>query len=262
MSESPLIIGHRGASAVAPENTLAAFERAMQDGADGVEFDVRLSRDGVPVVIHDASLARTATIDSLVVELSSEELQRTDVGSWFIRIRKHGNVEFPRQTVPTLQQVFDFFREREGLLYLEMKSDRSEGSILAAATVRTIRQTAMNERVIVSSFDLSLVKEVRSIDSGIRTSAIFEPKTLRSAALVRSRLVERANASGADEISLHHTLASRRLLETAHQAHLEVVVWTVDNPKWIERARSLGIKAVITNDPAGMLRVRGLSSTV
>ncbi|MGH9906525.1 MAG: glycerophosphodiester phosphodiesterase [Pyrinomonadaceae bacterium] len=262
MSESPLIIGHRGASAVAPENTLAAFERAMQDGADGVEFDVRLSHDGVPVVIHDATLTRTAAINAFVGDFSSEELQRIDVGSWFVRRRKESKVELAPQTVPMLHQVFDFFHEREGLLYLEMKSDRSEGSILAAATVRTIRQYSMNERVIVSSFDLSLVKEVKGIDSGIRTSALFEPKTLRSAALVRSRLVERAGASGADEIALHHTLASRSLIETAHQAQLDVVVWTVDNPKWIERARSLGIKALMTNDPAGMLRVRGLSSTV
>ena len=68
---------------MAPENTLAAFSRAMLDGADGIEFDVRLSRDGVPVVIHDASLRRTASVDSQVCDLTSEQLQRIDVGSWF-----------------------------------------------------------------------------------------------------------------------------------------------------------------------------------
>ncbi len=79
----PLILGHRGASAVAPENTLAAFSPAILDGAEGIEFDVRLSRDRVPMVIHDASLRRTAFIDRLVCDLTSEELQRIDVGSWY-----------------------------------------------------------------------------------------------------------------------------------------------------------------------------------
>ena len=75
MSELPLIIGHRGASAIAPENTLAAFKRAIQDGADGIEFDVRLSQDGVPVVIHDATLARTGLTDGVVAELSGRSAQ-------------------------------------------------------------------------------------------------------------------------------------------------------------------------------------------
>ncbi|MBV9957612.1 MAG: glycerophosphodiester phosphodiesterase, partial [Acidobacteria bacterium] len=82
---SLLIIGHRGASAAAPENTLVAFERAMADGADGVEFDVQLARDGVPVVIHDATLRRTGLKEGLIAELSSNELARTDVGTWFNR---------------------------------------------------------------------------------------------------------------------------------------------------------------------------------
>src|SRR4029078_199504 len=83
MSMRPLILGHRGASAVAPENTLAAFSRAIQDGAEGIAVDVRLSRDGVPVVIQDASLRRTALIDKLVSDLTVEELKHIDVGIWF-----------------------------------------------------------------------------------------------------------------------------------------------------------------------------------
>ncbi len=75
MNSTPLILGHRGASALAPENTIAAFARAMHDGADGVEFDVRLSRDQVPVVIHDSTLKRTGLIDSVVSALTAAELQ-------------------------------------------------------------------------------------------------------------------------------------------------------------------------------------------
>jgi glycerophosphoryl diester phosphodiesterase len=81
--KTPLIIAHRGASAVAPENTIAAFRRAIEVGADGVEFDVRLARDGVPVVIHDSTLERTAGLKRGVSDLTSEELSQIDVGSWF-----------------------------------------------------------------------------------------------------------------------------------------------------------------------------------
>lgn len=257
MSDSPLIIGHRGASAIAPENTLAAFTRAIQDGADGIEFDVRLSQDGVPVVIHDAKLSRTGLIKGVVSELSAEVLGRTDVGSWFNQRPNANHIDFSNEKLPTLKQVFDIFADSEALLYLEMKSQAGEGARLATEVADAIRKHALAERVIVSSFDLSLVQAVKAINAAIRTAALFEPKLSHPTTLMRKiRLVEMARRCEADEICLHHTLAGRRLTELARKSQLEVVVWTVDNPEWIERARSRGIKALITNDPARMVRYR------
>ena len=96
---SPLIIGHRGASAVAPENTMAAFREAIAVGADGIEFDVRLARDGVPVVIHDSTLRRTGGLNKRVADLSAEEISKIDVGSWFAP-------RFANETVPSLRDLF------------------------------------------------------------------------------------------------------------------------------------------------------------
>ena len=257
MSEFPLIIGHRGASAVAPENSLAAFSRAIQDGADGIEFDVRLSSDGVPVVIHDATLARTGLVDGFVNQLSADALMKTDVGSWFRSRTKTQDIDFSDQKLPSLEQVFDLFAENVGLLYLEMKSHAGDEEQLAAKVAGAIKTHALNQRVIVSSFDLSLIQRVKAIDPAIRTAALFEPKLSRPATLMRRiKLVDQARTCGADEICLHHALAGRRLTELARKSHFEVVVWTVDNPEWIERARSRGIKALITNNPARMLRQR------
>src|SRR6185312_12061571 len=99
-----------GASALAPENTLAAFATALRDGADGIEFDVRLSSDGVPVVIHDATLGRTAMIKTAVSALTAAELCTVEVGSWFNRKFSHlARPEFAREPVPTLAQVFESF---------------------------------------------------------------------------------------------------------------------------------------------------------
>src|SRR5467141_1624776 len=107
----PLIIGHRGASALAPENTLASFKRALEDGAAGVELDVRLASDGVPVVIHDATLRRTGLREGLVAKMTSGELGQTAVGSWFNRAHPElAQVQYSRQFVPTLEQVFDLLK--------------------------------------------------------------------------------------------------------------------------------------------------------
>ncbi|MGI8899033.1 MAG: glycerophosphodiester phosphodiesterase [Pyrinomonadaceae bacterium] len=263
MTNLPLIIGHRGASAVAPENTLAAFTRAIQDGAEGIEFDVRLSQDGVPVVIHDATLARTGLIDGVVAELSAEVLGRTDVGSWFSRRSNAHDVAFSNEKLPSLQQVFDLFADSDALLYLEMKSQAGNGERLAAEVTGAIRKHAIAERMIVSSFNLALVRAVKVIDPAIRTAALFEPRVSRPASLVRRmQLVVLAKACAADEICLHHRLASRSLTEQARNSQLEVVVWTVDNPEWIERARARGVKALITNDPGSMVRYRNTRAAI
>jgi glycerophosphoryl diester phosphodiesterase len=263
MSELPLIIGHRGASAVAPENTLAAFAQAIQLGADGIEFDVRLSQDGVPVVIHDATLARTGLIDGVVAELTAEMLARTDVGSWFSQPSNNADVDFRNEKLPSLQQVFELFADADALLYLEMKMETGSVERLAAEVAGAITKYAISSRVIVSSFNLSLVRAVKNIDSTIRTAALFEPRISRPATLIRRiKLLELAQACGANEICLHYSLASSRLTEEARKSQLEVVVWTVDDPEWIERARSRGVKALITNDPASMLRHRNARSKV
>jgi len=257
----PLILGHRGASAVAPENTLAAFSRAIQDGAEGIEFDVRLSRDGVPVVIHDASLRRTALIDKLVSDLTVEELKHIDVGIWFAggqpEIRGTSGEAHTGERLPTLAEVLQLFTANPGLLYIEMKSDNGEGAKLAAAVVRSVHESNIARQVVVESFDLSAIAEIKRIDAEIRTAALFEPRLSRPISTIRRlKLVELALRVSADEIALHHTLAGAGVVEKARESGLETVVWTVDDPHWIERARSLNIKALISNDPAKMVRHR------
>lgn len=242
---------------MAPENTLAAFSRAIRDGADGIEFDVRLSRDGVPVVIHDANLKRTGLIDRPVSELTAAELREIDVGSWFGARRPEPSASFAGERLPTLAEVFNTI---SGLLYIEMKCDAQDGAALAAEVVSLSRESRMTDRVVVESFDLSAIAEVNRIDAGIRTAALFEPKLSRPISTVRRlKMVDTALGVGANEIALHHTLAGPRVIEKAKREGLEVVVWTVDEPEWIERARALGVKALISNNPATMVHRRNTS---
>jgi glycerophosphoryl diester phosphodiesterase len=248
--QTPLIIGHRGASAVAPENTMAAFREAIAAGADGVEFDVRLTRDGVPVVIHDSTLRRTGGLHRRIADLTWTELKQVDAGSWF-------NQNFAQETVPSLNELFTLFESNNLLLNLEIKSDSpSEHTPLAEACCRLIDEHALKERIIISCFDLAALKIVKSIDSEIKTAALFEPSFSNLSGLSNERIVNQAIGVGATALALHHRLARKDLVDKAKLLGWIVAVWTVDDVAWIERARSIGVDALITNNPAAMLAHR------
>ena len=255
---SPLIIGHRGASALAPENTLIAFTKALQDGAAGVEFDVRLASDGVPVVIHDATLRRTGLREGLVAKMTSGELGQTDAGSWFNRAHPElAQVEYCRQFVPTLEQVFGLFKKRDPraeVIYVEIKTDKAEDTYidLARSVAQLINDHGLRSRVVVVSFNLKSLAQIKLIDSSIATGALFEPRRNPVKILRKRPMINAALKCGADQILLHRLIASRRLVDLATENDLLPVVWTVDDPKWMRRSAGFGIHAVITNNPALM----------
>jgi glycerophosphoryl diester phosphodiesterase len=257
-SKSPLIIGHRGASALAPENTLAAFARAFADGADGIEFDTRLARDGVPVVIHDATLARTGNTKRAVAEMPSAELSRANVGSWFNRSHPRlARAEYAQQTVPTLGQVLAILkssRKRNSVAYLELKIDRGDVyTDLVGSVAELITRHALRRRIVVVSFNLKALALVKELNSAIRTGALFEPRRNPTRIVRKHPMITAALDCGANEILFHRLIATHRLADLAAESNLLPVVWTVDDQKWLARAKTCGIHALITNDPAKMV---------
>jgi glycerophosphoryl diester phosphodiesterase len=241
--KSPLVIGHRGASAHAPENTMSAFRMAMEAGADGIEFDVRLSRDGIPFVIHDDNLRRTGLDPRRVADVDASELIQIDAGRWF------DSIAFANERLPMLKDVLDLFGDTTGLLYLEMKSTGAEREKLAAACCELLNSSSLKDRVIVECFDLPSIELLKQIDPTIKTAALFQLRICRPASLDGHRLVKDALAVSANEIALHHRLADPKTIALAKQEGLKVVVWTVDDPSWIQRAMSDAIDALITNEP-------------
>jgi glycerophosphoryl diester phosphodiesterase len=244
-----LIIGHRGASAYAPENTHAAFTQAFDDGADGIEFDVRLARDGVPVVIHDATLERTALMAGEVEALDSVVLMECRVGQWFNHRRfNRPSAHFADERIPTLAQMFA--RYGSDVLYAELKcEDASRRAELARAVVEMADAYGITDRVIVKSFALDSLREVKRLAPEIRTAALFGrswPRPLVPAATILAE----AEACGADEISLHHSLLRASTVEEAHRRGFEVLTWTVNSPAWLRRALALKLRAVFTDYPS------------
>ena len=217
---------------------MAAFREAIAVGSDGIEFDVRLTQDGIPVIIHDNTLRRTTGLSHRVADVTWSELENLDAG------------------VPSLKQLFTLFESNELMLFLEMKVDSmAEHVPLAKACCKLINEYSFRQRVMVECFDLKALEVVRDIDSQIQTAALFQP-TLSRPSPSAQRIIDEAKAVGASALALHYRLARRPLVEKAIAEDLRVAVWTVDAPTWISRAGAMGIEALITNDPAAMLAHR------
>ena len=256
INNNPLIIAHRGASASAPENTLAAFQRAIDDKADGIEFDVRLAKDGVPVVFHDSTLKRLAKIKGCVNDFTAAELGGIDVGSWFNKSHpEHAADKFCAETVPTLEVVLNFLREYKNLVYIELKGKESVISELSEAVCSLLKSTNLMPNVVVKSFKLEGVKTTKRILPEVRTAALFEPKVL-TILRKKKRILEEAKKCHADEISIHYSLATEKFVRRAREQGFPTAIWTANSRAWVKHAFDAGIKAIITNKPAQLLAKR------
>jgi glycerophosphoryl diester phosphodiesterase len=253
---TPLVIAHRGMSAHAPENTFAAFQMAIDAGADGIEFDVQLAKDGVPVVIHDSNLKRTGRRSENIADLTSNQLGKIDVGSWFnAKHRKRARPEFESETVQTLTSVLTLLSGFKGRIYVELKCELTNFKPLAAAVAEIIRSSPLLPQMIIQSFRLAVIPEIRCLLPALATAALFEPSIV-TILRRRTHIVAIAREFGADQLSLHHTLITAKLASLAAQTRMPIAVWTVNNAKWIARSKRLGIDGLITNDPARMLAGR------
>ena len=208
------------------------------------------------MVIHDATLRRTGLAWGEVAKLTSGQLANENVGSWFNRAHPAlARQAFEQQRVPTLTQVFDLLRQQPGILYVELKTDADSSTDLARAVSDAIIASDFQDRVVVVSFDLPVVAEIKSLNSSIRTGALFTPRNRPNVSWRSDSMLSAATECGADELLPHRLLARAKLIEKAHARNLPVVVWTVDEPEWLARTKTLGIHALITNDPAMLLNV-------
>jgi glycerophosphoryl diester phosphodiesterase len=248
-SSRPLVFAHRGGAALAPENTLAAFDNGLALGADGIELDVRLSRDGVVVVSHDATLDRTSDRCGRVADFTADELSQVDAGYAFCRA---GDRPFRGcgLGVPRLETVLN--RYPAARVIVELKENTAS---LARATVDVLRRTNAFHRVCLGAFGLRALRAARALEPALATSAAREEVRL---ALYRSWIrwpVTRVPYRGYQvcEIAGATRVVSPRFVAVSHRAGLPVQVWTVNDEDAARRLLGWGVDALISDRPDLML---------
>jgi glycerophosphoryl diester phosphodiesterase len=228
----PLFIAHRGASAEAPENTLAAFRRAIALGVDGIELDVQVSRDGVPMVFHDATLVRLTGARGRIAQFTRCELQE-------YRVRG--------EAIPTLAEVLALTRDR-CVVEVELKLGTP-----VAPVVESIRRARAGNAVILASFERKLVAGARLLAPQLPRMLICEGGG-RSQSTVRAqvdRLAAVLAALGASGVSLHHEkIPSAEFIAALKCRGFCVWCWTVNQPRAMLRLARWGADAILSDDPA------------
>ena len=265
LNHRPMVIAHRGASGLAPENTLAAFRLALALGADGIEMDVQMAADNRAVVIHDPHVNRTTDGRGAVSLLTSHELDKLDAGGWFDRrlalrprlraqlereakVNINGNPVYAGEPVPALERVLALLAPADlRRVYIELKSDAATRDALLAAVVALVRDFRMTGSATLLSFDHEAVKEAKRVAPDIRAAATFSIAG-RRLATARS-IISAVEALGADEAALHFGLATRRTVAALHERGLSVSAWTANGPLLFRRLINSGVDAIMTNFP-------------
>lgn len=261
--------GHRGARALRPENTLPAFEYALQQGVDVLEMDLAVTRDDVLVVSHDARMNRKfcqgpTGAETLIRKMTLAELKQWDCGA-------KANPDFPKQQavpgtrVPTLQEVFDLVKRRESRVEFNIETKISPASPeqtpppekFAQMVLEVVRRNGLVSRVILQSFDFRTLHAMKALEPKMRLSALYPI----SPGLPHRTLVELAREAGATIVSPNYRTVKPGEVAAAHKAGLQVVPWTPNEPGEWDKLVGEGVDAIISDDPAALiayLKAKGL----
>lgn len=229
------VIAHRGYSEVYPENTLAAFEGAIDIGVDYIELDVQMTSDGVIVVFHDNDLKRITGQEGRVADYAYEQLQQLDAGSWF-------QADYAEERIPTLQETLELIRDSSCNVYLEMK-DIGDREGFAEQTLEIARQCGMEERCLFASFQYEYLRQIKALDSGLLTLYITS-----------SGKTSLPTEYPAEFYGLYVESVSADTIKAIHDSGSKAFVWTLETPTQIDIVREMGADGVVTNR-AGLAKV-------
>lgn len=238
-----LVYAHRGASGVRPENTLPAFLEAVALGADGIETDVQMSRDGRLVLCHDETLDRTTNGRGPLGTHTWDELSELDAGAWFAP-------EYAGTRLPLLEELLELLAPTTLLLNIELKSGVVLYPGIEGAVLDRVRRHELGERVLISSFNHYSLVEVKRLAPEIKTAILYME------GLVDPWLY--ARHVGADFLHPYFYGVRPEMVAGAHAADMKVNAWTVNEPLQIDAMLRAGVDGIITNHPDRVLARRGV----
>lgn len=243
----PLLVGHRGAAALAPENTLPSFQAAQDAGADGVEFDVMMTKDKHLVVFHDYKLEKRLPLRGTIREMTLAEIQKVDLSA-YLKLRwkdKPLPPPFLGAQAPTLDALFAFYKNHpKVLLNIELKNEDIRDQGHEAATVALIKKYGYEKRVIASSFNPFSVRRFRHLAPEIPVGLIYD-KTLA----IYLRRLWLAGIAKPDALHPNFRMVNEAYMTWARNHGFSVNVWTVNEPDDIRRMIKLGVDMIISDYP-------------
>ena len=236
MKKMPKIYAHRGASFDYPENTLLAFEQAVQQGADGIELDIHFTKDKKLVVCHDEQIRRTSNGEGLIESFTYEELLSFDFGAW-------KDARFAGQKIPLLEQVLPIVKQSGMDLNIEVKNDETHYVGIEKAVVDMVNSFGLNERVIYSSFDHTTLVNLKNYDSRVTTGALYSRTPAYAFDYMKQLEINAIHPSS-------KCVFTQDMCSKALASGWLVNVWTVDDPTLAAKLADAGVSALITNRPA------------
>lgn len=215
-----MIMGHRGAKALEPENTLLSIKRAMDIGVDAVEIDVHLTKDKEVVVIHDSTVDRTTNGKGPVGSYTLEEIKKLDAGKG--------------EKIPTLKEVIEFVKDKVRLI-IELKEEGTEDKV-----VELIKGYNMFDSAYIISFWHMLVKKIKEMDSRIKTGVLLVGCPVDTCI---------ARSASADALVMNYAFVNKELVYKAHQEGLKVFIWNIDDRDMLKPYVDMGVDGIGSNDP-------------
>jgi glycerophosphoryl diester phosphodiesterase len=245
------LVAHRGASGYAPENSIAAFQLALDYKADIIELDVHQSKDGEAIVIHDATLERTTNGTGSVVDFPTSELIQLDNGTWF-------NPEFSNERIPTLDSAIKLING-QCILLIEIKRGKEEiYEGLGKRVVDLIHANRANSWCIVQAFDSDYIREVNGYDPSVNTQKLIVSDLDLFPAYTDYKFQWGWIASGLDITALnsYHKLLTRSQVESRHKNGWKTYIYTVNDPSIMKKMINMGVDGIITDYPDRLIELK------
>lgn len=230
------IMAHRGASGIAPENTLSAIKEAINLNADYAELDVQETADGEIILLHDNGLKRTTGLDKNIWITNYDEIKFLDAGSWF-------SEKYKGEPIPKFKDVIDLVRGKLKL-NIELKTNGHEKQ-LADRVVKIVKDKNVSKECFFTSFDYAQIKRVKEIDSTLKVGLIF--KKMPDTTDVFKLKIE--------ALSVHYSLIDQSFILKASESDKEIFVWTVNDENEMKKFVELNVKGIITNYPDKLKKV-------
>jgi len=239
----PIIFGHRGASKYAPENTVAAFELALNQGAEAFELDTMLSADGIPVVIHDRTVDRTTDGSGKVDQINTKELFTMDAGSTF-------SAKYLDERIPLLEEIFTLFKNR-ALINVELKNYHNPSDALPEKVVDMANRIDVFDQLLFSSFFPSNLKRIKRLMPWAQVALLCSKGVLGY--ISRSEVFSSVSP---DYIHPHFKDISKSYIEKQHHMNRKVNTWTVNQQTNIMGLINQGVDGIITDDPKLAIKLK------